>query len=262
MWLKTFIKNNKWRMLLTVIYILGIWAIANVILGEASWYWLLVSLVLSKFIQIIGHSIGMHRYFSHRSFETTRLGQDIMAWTSLLLGTGSPIQYARNHRFHHQVVDTENDIHSPHNDGKFMTAVGIWAFHDVNWFLAKGTESVRDLMNHPTFRFINKWYYVIWSVLIIFTAMIDLKILLYVLILPSFIFHLELNIFVNVIGHVWGYRNYETPDHSKNNHWVQAWTLGEGLHNNHHAEPHLYSFARERNEFDASAWVIEKFFKI
>ena len=37
--------------------------------------------------------------------------------------------------------------------------------------------------------------------------------------------------------HVWGYRNYETPDRSRNNPIVGLLAAGEGWHNNHHAAP-------------------------
>src|SRR5579859_2569603 len=40
---------------------------------------------------------------------------------------------------------------------------------------------------------------------------------------------------VNSVTHVWGYRNYATPDDSRNNPIVGLLTGGEGWHNNHHA---------------------------
>jgi stearoyl-CoA desaturase (delta-9 desaturase) len=258
--IKKSIKNNKWRIFLSLIYALGLIGIGLVLFGKASPWWLLAALIWSKIVQLIGHSIGMHRYFSHKSFKTSRLGEDVMAWFSVPLGIGSPIQYARNHRFHHRAVDTENDLHSPVNDGKILTAIGAWAFHDVNWFMNKGTENVRDLLVQPTFRWINKRYYWIWYSALLSTALIDWRISIYLLAMPSFIFHLELNIFVNTIGHSWGYRNFKTKDLSRNNKWVQLWTLGEGLHNNHHARPSLFDFAAKPDESDISAWVIRKFF--
>lgn len=42
---------------------------------------------------------------------------------------------------------------------------------------------------------------------------------------------------VNSATHVWGYRTYETRDHSTNLWWVALMTFGEGWHNNHHAFP-------------------------
>ena len=41
---------------------------------------------------------------------------------------------------------------------------------------------------------------------------------------------------VNSVTHVWGYRNYNTPDVSRNNALIALLTSGEGWHNNHHAD--------------------------
>ena len=42
---------------------------------------------------------------------------------------------------------------------------------------------------------------------------------------------------VNSIAHVWGYRNYNTDEDSRNNLLVGILANGEGWHNNHHADP-------------------------
>ena len=42
---------------------------------------------------------------------------------------------------------------------------------------------------------------------------------------------------VNSATHLWGYRNYETTDNSRNLWWVGLLAFGEGWHNNHHFFP-------------------------
>jgi stearoyl-CoA desaturase (delta-9 desaturase) len=42
---------------------------------------------------------------------------------------------------------------------------------------------------------------------------------------------------INSITHLWGYRNYETDEDSRNNVFVGLISNGEGWHNNHHAHP-------------------------
>jgi stearoyl-CoA desaturase (delta-9 desaturase) len=42
---------------------------------------------------------------------------------------------------------------------------------------------------------------------------------------------------VNSVAHLWGYRNYETDESSRNNFIVGIISNGEGWHNNHHADP-------------------------
>ena len=54
----------------------------------------------------------------------------------------------------------------------------------------------------------------------------------------------------NSFPHLFGYRNYETNDNSRNNAWVAIITSGEGWHNNHHAEPGSASNQRHWWEID------------
>jgi fatty-acid desaturase len=42
---------------------------------------------------------------------------------------------------------------------------------------------------------------------------------------------------VNSVTHIWGYRNYETDDSSRNNVIIGILSNCEGWHNNHHADP-------------------------
>ena len=57
---------------------------------------------------------------------------------------------------------------------------------------------------------------------------------------------------VNSASHMWGYRNYETTDDSRNNWWVAAVTYGEGWHNNHHAYPTMARHGHKWWEFDVT----------
>jgi len=59
----------------------------------------------------LGVSISLHRYFSHRAFETGPLFKNVLA----LLGNlaeGDPSRWAQMHRIHHRVCDEEMDYHS------------------------------------------------------------------------------------------------------------------------------------------------------
>jgi stearoyl-CoA desaturase (delta-9 desaturase) len=56
--------------------------------------------------------------------------------------------------------------------------------------------------------------------------------------------------FVNSASHIWGYKNYETRDDSRNLWWVAIVAYGEGWHNNHHALPRLAQHGHKWWEFD------------
>ena len=55
---------------------------------------------------------------------------------------------------------------------------------------------------------------------------------------------------VNSASHMWGYRNYETTDRSRNLWWVALVTYGEGWHNNHHAFPRMAAHGHRWWEID------------
>jgi fatty-acid desaturase len=55
---------------------------------------------------------------------------------------------------------------------------------------------------------------------------------------------------VNSVTHLWGYRNYETDEKSRNNILIGLVSNGEGWHNNHHADPRSAAHGHRWWEFD------------
>ena len=55
---------------------------------------------------------------------------------------------------------------------------------------------------------------------------------------------------------MWGYRNYDTPDDSRNLWWVGLLAFGEGWHNNHHAFQRSARHGHRWWEFDMTYLVI------
>ncbi len=67
---------------------------------------------------------------------------------------------------------------------------------------------------------------------------------------------------INGLGHWWGYRNFDTPDQSRNLP-SQLWSLitcGEALHNNHHHIQNSPRFAMRRGELDPGWWYFRVLF--
>jgi len=174
--------------------------------------------------------------------------------------TGSPIQYARNHRHHHKVADTEKDWHSPHVDGPWHVLFGTWEFRSLSWYIERGGISPRDLIAIPTVRFIHDNYYLIWYGMLFVAWLIDWNVLAYGLALPTLITHFDYHGFQNWSNHVNGTRTYDTPDHSKNNKWLYPFMAGECWHNNHHAKPWLYDFGIQPHQKDWIARFLERYF--
>src|SRR5277367_6197789 len=68
-----------------------------------------------------------HRYFSHRSFKTSRIGQFIFGVLGAAAVQRGPVWWAAHHRHHHANSDEPSDLHSPRQHG-------FWRSH-LGWFL-------------------------------------------------------------------------------------------------------------------------------
>ena len=65
----------------------------------------------------VGVTVGYHRLFTHRAFQTKQW----VRWTFAILGSmaveGPLLAWVADHRKHHQFSDVEGDPHSPHVGG-------------------------------------------------------------------------------------------------------------------------------------------------
>lgn len=61
---------------------------------------------------------------------------------------------------------------------------------------------------------------------------------------------------VNSVNHIWGYRNYDTGENSRNNIIIGFLTNGEGWHNNHHADPRSARHGHRKWELDLTCLAI------
>lgn len=189
-----------------------------------------------------------HRYFSHRSFKTTRLMQfffGVLGATSVQRG---PLWWAAHHRHHHQHSDEDHDRHSPLQHGFLWSHMG--------WFLSKGHFStnralVKDLAKFPELEFLDRFdiiapfymgafcYYLgmflQWQWPMLGTTPMQMLIWGF-FVSTTFLFHGTFTI--NSLAHLFGRKRYVTGDESRNNFWLSLITLGEGWHNNHHYYPH------------------------
>jgi stearoyl-CoA desaturase (delta-9 desaturase) len=62
---------------------------------------------------------------------------------------------------------------------------------------------------------------------------------------------------VNSVGHLWGYRNYDTKDGSRNNTFMALLVFGEGWHNNHHIAPNSAMHGHRWWEWDPSYRILQ-----
>src|SRR5436305_12621717 len=89
----------------------------------------------------LGVTVGYHRMFTHRSFESSRAFRALIAVIGSMAVEGPVIRWVADHRKHHAFTDQEGDPHSPHLSGPgFWGGVkGLWHAH-MGWpFESVGT---------------------------------------------------------------------------------------------------------------------------
>ena len=175
-----------------------------------------------------------HRYFSHRSFQTSRAMQFIFAVIGASSVHRGPLWWAAHHRKHHRHSDTEHDVHSPHHHGFWWSHVG-WITSPANF--PTDYSQVPDLAKYPELRFIDRFDTLVPLLLALTLYWIGgLPYLIWGFFISSVVlFHCTCSI--NSLAHIWGGQRYDTSDQSRNNLFLAILTFGEGWHNNHHKYP-------------------------
>ncbi len=214
--------------------------------------WTALGLFIGMYlVTAFGVTIGYHRLFTHRSFETYAPIQAVLGIAGSMAAQGSLMHWVAWHRRHHQHSDAEGDPHSPHEHGDSVLGMlrGIWHAH-VGWlFRPEPAELMRyagDLQRSRLLRIIT-YLFPLWLVagLVLPAALGGLITWSWSGVLLGFIWGGLVRVFfvhhvtwsVNSVCHIWGARPYDTGDDSRNNAIFGVLALGEGWHNNHHAFP-------------------------
>lgn len=220
-----------------------------------SFNWSLVALALGSYLlRMFAITAGYHRYFSHRSYKTSRGFQFVLAFIGTCSMQNGPLWWASWHRRHHKHADTERDPHSPGHQGLWRSHLG-WVL-DAGEVAARDYSNVKDLSRFPELCWLerHKWLPQVIYGTTCFVIAGTAGLVWGFVISTVVLFHCTLA--VNSLGHVWGSRRYMTPDKSRNNGLLAMLTLGEGWHNNHH---HYMSSARQGFrwwEIDVSYYVL------
>jgi stearoyl-CoA desaturase (delta-9 desaturase) len=201
-----------------------------------------------------GINLCYHRLLTHRSFAVPRWLERCLVIVALCCMEDTPCKWVTTHRHHHKHSDEQEDPHTPlaglfwshfqwlthHNSGTH----GIGAFNKYS----------KDILADPFYMAMEKnmWIspliYLAHAVLYAAAGFVagwlmhdslmagvqfGLSLLVWGVILRTvLVWHITWS--VNSLTHVWGYRNHETSEQSRNNWLVGLLAVGEGWHNNHH----------------------------
>ena len=246
-----------------------------------SWTGFALFIVGNYVFGVLGINIGFHRLLTHRSFSCPLWFEHTLA----VLGTCglqfSPVFWVAVHRRHHHHADVELDPHSP------MKSF-LWAH--FGWLLVRPPDMkpavmndryARDLLRDPFYAMLERrknWIKITLASWILFFAVgFAVGLIAGWGLLESLRYGASLLIWagalrtvivwhttwaVNSVSHIWGYRNYDTSDDSRNNAIVGILAGGEGWHNNHHAHPNSARHGHKWWEVDLSWLTIKLLMKV
>ena len=185
-------------------------------------------------IRMFGITAGFHRYFSHRSFKTSRVFQFFLAFLGQSSAQRGVLWWAATHRHHHKHSDTEQDVHSP-------VQHGFWYSH-VLWVFSKQVRTadyslIKDFQKYPELVWLEKWERLPPFLLAVLVWAVAGWSGLVVGFFLSTVLLFHGTFTINSLSHMFGKRPYITGDSSRNNLVLAIITLGEGWHNNHHHFP-------------------------
>jgi stearoyl-CoA desaturase (delta-9 desaturase) len=189
---------------------------------------LCIALYLPRMFFVTG---AYHRYFSHRSYKTSRVFQFLLALGASCTAQKGPLWWAAHHRMHHKLSDQPGDLHS-------VIQSGFWWSH-MGWILSRDLEDtdhsrIKDFAKYPELRWLDKY----WMVPPVAVGTITFLIGGFFALVWGFALAQVLcwhgTFTINSLSHIWGGRRYATSDDSRNNFVLATITLGEGWHNNHH----------------------------
>lgn len=221
----------------------------------------------------LGINLGYHRLLTHRGLVVPKWLEHGLAMLGMCCLEDTPARWVAVHRMHHQHSDEQEDPHSPLVSVAWGHVGWLFVQSRDHYGLGKFERYSRDLLRDPFYfrlergmRSMSLVVYVAHA-LVFFLAgfaiqslrtgdvsqglRFGVSLLVWGVFLRTvLVWHITWS--VNSLSHVWGYRNYETRDRSRNNWFVALISNGEGWHNNHHWDQRCAAHGHRWWEFDVT----------
>jgi stearoyl-CoA desaturase (delta-9 desaturase) len=231
----------------------------------------LAVLLVMYVVTILGVTLGFHRLLTHRSFQTFKWLQYVIAAIGSMAVQGPVMSWVADHRKHHAHTDQEGDPHTPHGHGEGLKGAiaGLWYAH-MGWLFDKSgqaeyTRYARDLFEDRGMRVIHRTFglWVLMGIVIPFavgyafagTLGGALEAALWGGPVRIFLLH-HVTWSINSVCHFFGTRRFDVDDHSTNVFWLAPLSMGEAWHHNHHTFPRSAFHGLKAWEIDPTGWVI------
>lgn len=227
------------------------------LLNASFWGYVGFTLLVTH-ITIVSVTLFLHRAQAHRSVDFhPAVSHFFRFW--LWLTTGQiTAQWVAVHRKHHATVETEEDPHSPQIVGILKV---LFEGTELYRAAARDPEVVAQYGHGTPDDWVERNLYArhpsmgIVTMLMINIALFGVAGIAIWGIQMMWIPFWAAGV-INGLGHYFGYRNYETPDASRNIVPVGLLIGGEEFHNNHHAYSSSARFASKPWEIDIGWWYL------
>jgi fatty-acid desaturase len=199
----------------------------------------------------LGTTVGYHRALAHRALRLHPIVREVLIFLACTNGSGTPLSWTANHRLHHAMADTPEDVSSPRIGG-------FWWAH-LRWLWQTEPASAAHYCPDLTSK-----SYPMWQ-----TLQTPLLVVSFLCGLPfgaaaffwlgaiRLVFSLHGQCFVNSVAHLRP-GTQKGGESSWNVPWLAVWHCfqGENWHENHHARPGSARLGWTLAQVDMGWWVI------
>jgi stearoyl-CoA desaturase (Delta-9 desaturase) len=225
------------------------------------------------FVTAIGITVGFHRLFTHRTFKASDTMRMVLAALGSMAGQGPVVSWVSLHRRHHDTSDKPGDPHSPnlHGDTPWQRVRGLFHSH-FSWMAGHEYPSVAhyapDILRDKAVMRVNRHYYrwalagfAVPGLIGGLLAGTWQGVVAGVLWGGAVRMFLAANVIwsINSFLHMFGNRDFQTRENSRNSSALALISVGESWHNNHHAFPTSARFGLGGRQPDIGYWAIRLF---
>lgn len=203
------------------------------------------------FVVGLGVSIVMHRNMAHGSVEINNKFKNVVLAIFTATTSVSPCSWVVVHKLHHKYADQEKDPHPANISGVINNLTG-----NITVDVREGAVLARKLLTNSFVYTLHKRSKLIFYTTLVLLAVVNTSLLLLWAIV--YLMYKTQGILNAYLAHKIGYRNFNVLNNSTNDIVTTVISFGEGLHNNHHANPKNANFAHTSYEVD-SGYLIIKF---
>ncbi len=238
-----------------------------------SWTGVVLSILGLYIFGTLGINLCYHRLLTHQGFVAPKWLEHTFAVLGVCTMQDTPACWVAMHRIHHKHSDHRTDPHSP--------LVNFFWGH-CGWLMIINRDFInvydyekytRDILRDPFYLKLERnenWLWIYATSMAVFflggfgaalamggtlaaAVQFGLSLLVWGVFVRTVVtWHITWS--VNSFTHIWGYKNYDTDDNSRNNWLVGLWSNGEGWHNNHHADQRAAAHGHKWWEFDVT-WI-------